>query len=327
MLPLIPFLLTLTLSPQADSPETDSQEDVLELRDDPSGATIPLPAGWSLATSEKARIAVSADRRAFLLVSSTETDFDRLKSNVAGLLATHLDAIALTEAGVVEASERGAFEGLFLARGRGVSRIDGEGVEFRALIARSGEGGALALGGWKDEQHAALVHERLADLRVERVAGDAGLEVGDPATGATLTLPPGWRSSVSRQGLVAGAPERRALVVIVPWRDGFDAAAAKVRDRLLQAELKDVELGRFGIAEASYSRSLGQVISASGTAIDRQDQQPVTFTALRVERLDLDRGSAVFGAWKDEQHAREVAALLESIEIRKREKTEKVQEG
>ena len=48
------------------------------------------------------------------------------------------------------------------------------------------------------------------------------------------------------------------------------------------------------------------------------DKRSVEMRVLSLERVDLDRGALIFGAWKDPKTAEKVRAMLESIQLRKR---------
>ena len=84
-----------------------------------------------------------------------------------------------------------------------------------------------------------------------------------------------------------------------------------------------VQFGEFAVMEASYDESLGRVVASSGKAVDRWDDSPVEFRALRVQLVDKDEGAVVFGAWKDAEAAKEVEQLMASIRIKKTEPADK----
>ncbi len=51
-------------------------------------------------------------------------------------------------------------------------------------------------------------------------------------------------------------------------------------------------------------------------AVDRLDEKPVEFTALRIQDVEKDHGAVLFGAWKDDKGAKQVAELMASIKIK-----------
>jgi hypothetical protein len=306
---LLPLLLAATAQP--------IQQDVVGaiLVESKTGATVVLPQGWSSVKTDEALQAVSDDGSAYVLLAAAEKKFDEIGADVRAAILAHLDDVTVETTAVVGVDERGALEGLVTANGTGISKRDGAEVEFAALVVRSGEAGALALGAWKDEKRAEQVAKILEGLRIEKVARSGGYTMTDPTTGASITFPEGWNVAASRRGILAAAPKRGAMIVILRWQDHFEESLAKTREVLLTQVFKDVTVGEFAVAEASYDKSLGRVVSASGKAQDRVDAKPVDFTVLRIQNVDDDEGCAIFGAWKDEKHAEQVKRTLASIKI------------
>ena len=206
---------------------------------------------------------------------------------------------------MVGADERGSLEALIAVAGTGTSRMDAAQVDFSAVVLKSGEAGVLALGAWKTPAHAEAVATILHGLHVQKSAGEAGLEMTDSASGASITFPEGWSVMAGRKGILASAPERGAMVMVMRWQDGFEKGLNETRDALVTHVFKDATLGEFAVVEASYGENLGAVVAASGSAIDRMDQKPVDFRALRIQNVSEDRGTAIFGAWKSEEHAKQ----------------------
>ncbi|MFT5049054.1 MAG: hypothetical protein ACI8QZ_000443 [Chlamydiales bacterium] len=287
------------------------------LRDPASGATMTLPAGWSFARGEEGLMAVSEDRNGFILLAATEKNFDEVRVDVAALVLTRLDDVVIARTALVGADERGSLEALIAIDGTGTSRMDAAQVDFSAIVMKSGDAGVLALGAWKTAAHAQAVATILHGLHVEKSAGQSGLEMTDSITGASITFPEGWSVIAGRTGILANAPERGAMVMVMRWQDGFEQGLNETRDALLTHVFKDVTLGEFAVVEASYGENLGAVVAATGSAVDRMDQKPVDFRALRIQNVSEDRGTAIFGAWKSEQHAKQVQKVLDSITLKK----------
>ena len=166
----------------------------------------------------------------------------------------------------------------------------------------------------------------LEGLHIEKSAAKGGLEMTDATTGASITFPEGWSVVASRKGILAVDPERAGMIVVLRWQGDFDKSLEETREALLTWVFKDVTLGEFAVAEASYDKSLGRVVAASGKAIDRIDAKPVDFTALRIQRVDENQGCAIFGAWKDMQRAKQVEQIFTSIKIKKIKKMEKAEQ-
>ena len=113
------------------------------------------------------------------------------------------------------------------------------------------------------------------------------------------------------------------MAILMNWQGNFEESLEKMRTALLLGVFKEVQIGEFAVIEASYDKSLGRVVAASGKAIDRADEKPVEFTAIRIQDVDADHGAVLFGAWKDEKHAKQIAELMASIKIKKPEKQKK----
>jgi hypothetical protein len=316
MIVFVTLLLSISplLAPMAGADE-------LVLHEPSSGATLTLPEDWSFASGEGGLMAVSENRRGFVLLAAVEDDFEQVREDVRTLILTRLDDVVVAGVTVEGVDERGALEEVVVAGGTGTSRLDGETVEFSAYVVKSGEGGALVLGAWKDEAHAALVASILEGMEIKQPAGEAGLELTNARTGASLKIPAGWEVLRNRKGVMARSPDGKAMAILMPWQDGFEGSLAETRGVLLTNVFKDVSIGEFAVVEARYHESLGRVVAASGKAIDRFDEQAVEFKALRWQRVDQDQGAVLFGAWKDEQHAELVEKLFSSIRIEDQEES------
>ena len=317
MLALIPLVLS------ALAGSTHAQEDQgLILHEPKSGATLTLPETWSLATSEEGLMSSSEDKRGFVLLVGVDHDFEAMREGVKALILMRLDNVVVAKTTIVGVNERGALEEIVVATGTGMSKMDGEKVDFMGLVVKSGDAGVLVLGAWKDEANQELVAKILESLHVKKSAGKGGLEITNTKTGASITIPMGWEVVRNRKGMVARDPSGKAMAILMTWQGNFEESLTKIRASLLTWVFKKVEIGEFAVMEATYHKSLGRVVAASGTAIDRLDEKPVEFTALRIQNVDEDHGAVLFGAWKDEEHAKQVAELMASIKIKMPEKKE-----
>ena len=314
MLVLLPLLLSASLS--SAPVQAESQAGVV-LHEPTSGATVTLPEDWTFATGEGGLMALSADERAFVLLAAAEKDFEQVRKDVRALILDRLDGVVVAKTSAEGVNERGALEEVVTVQGKGTSKKDGEAVEFAALLVRSGDAGVLVLGAWKDEVNAERVADVLAGLRVKKSAGEAGLEVTNARTGASVKIPVGWEVVRTRKGMLATCPDGNAMAILIGWQGDFEQSLQKIRGVLLGWVFKQVEFGEFAVIEASYDKSLGRVVASSGKAVDRVDDRPVEFTALRVQLVDKDEGAVLFGAWKDEKHAKEVEQLMSSLRIAK----------
>jgi len=312
MLSLIPLLLPVLTTPVV------SQDEGLILHEPTTGVTVTVPDDWTLAKGDEGLMAVSEDTQGFVLLAASKEDFEEVREDIKALILMRLDDVVITTSTVEGLDQRGAIEELVAASGTGISRRDGEAVEFSGLLVRSGESGALALGAWKNAANEKAVAGILASLEVKQSSGKEGLEITNSGTGVSVKIPAAWEVVRSRKGLLTTAPEGKAMVVLMRWQGDFEAQLKGMRAKLLTWVFKDVEIGDFSIVEAAYDKSLGQVIAANGTAVDRLDDKPLEFTAVRIQNLDKDEGAALFGAWKDEEHAKQVAALLASIKLQKK---------
>ena len=78
------------------------------------------------------------------------------------------------------------------------------------------------------------------------------------------------------------------IVLILRSEANFDESVLRARTILREWVFKDVEIGEFTIVEAAYGTELGEIVAASGKAVDRTDLRPVNFRVLRVGRVDLN---------------------------------------
>jgi hypothetical protein len=286
------------------------------LHEPTSGATLTLPSDWTFATREGALVATSPSGNGFVLIAGAERKFETIRQDVAGLIATRLDDVAIATTQAAARNERGALEQIVVVRGTGTSRIDGQTVDFAGNLVQTGETGALVLGAWKDEAHATVVTKTLRSLRVRKTAGEKGLEITNMATGASVKIPAGWDVVRSRNGLLTTSPDRAATALLLPWQDNFEKTMEKVRGNLLTWALKDVVIGEFGVAEAEFHESLGTVLAATGTAVDRMDSTPVEFSVVRLQLADTDQGAAMIGIWKNAERSAELQRMIRSIRVR-----------
>lgn len=312
------MLATLVFSLGSLQVPVTAEEQGLTLHESKSGATVTLPEDWVLAKGEGGLMAHSEDDKGFVALIDAKKDFEAVRQDVRALVLSRLDDVTVEGVEAEGVDERGALGQLVAARGTGTSKLDGAEVDFAGLLVGAERGTALVLGAWKDDANRATVERILGSLRVQESAGKGGLVFHDAATGASVTIPEGWAVLRNRKGLIAAAPDRKALAVLMNWQGDFEAAVQKMRATLLKKVFDDVEIGEFAVVEASYHKSLGRVIAAEGSAVDRVDDLPVEFTALRIQSVDENRGAAFFGAWKDEEHAEQIAELVKSIKIEKR---------
>ena len=208
MLALLPMLLSLGLAP---AQETDE----IVLHEPSTGATLVLPEDWSFAKGAEGLMGLSENRRGFVLLAGSDEEFDALREDVKALILERLDKVAVARTRVLGVNEVGAIEEIVEVRGTGVSRADGESVEFAGMLVRSGQKGVLVLGAWKDEAHAELVAGILAGFQIQETAGEAGLEIENKATGASVKLPKDWEVARSRKGLIAACPDGNAMAILM----------------------------------------------------------------------------------------------------------------
>jgi len=316
MLALIPLLLS------ALGGSTLAQEDqgLIHLHEPSTGATLTLPDSWSMAKNEEGLISHSADKGGFVLLMGAEQNFEEVRGDVKALILDRLDNVVVATSTIEGVNERGALEEIVVATGTGTSKMDGEEVDFAGLVVKSGEMGALVLGAWKDEANQEMVAKILASLHVKKSAGKGGLEITNTKTGASIKIPEGWEIVRSREGLLAKDPNGMAMAILMNWQGNFEESLGKIRTTLLTLVFKEVEIGEFAAIEATYDKSLGRVIAASGKAVDRLDDKALEFTVIRIQDVTADHGAVLFGAWKDEKHAQQVADLMASIKIKMPEK-------
>lgn len=319
LIPIAVSLLAAVATARVDDHAARGPKEGTVLQDPKSGAAVTLPADWSFATDEHGLLAGNEDGSAMVALASAEKDFETLRTNVQVALVTRLDQVAVARTTVVAADELGGFEELVVSEGQGVSRRDGKPVRFSALVVRSGDAGGLILGAWKTEAAAKTVESILDTLRVETTAGKGGLVLTNAATGATITIPKGWATIADRKALLTVAPERGGMALILRWAGDFETSVAKAREVLTGWVFKDITLGEFAIVEAAYDKTLGEVIAADGKAVDVVDEKPVEFNVLRMGLPQKDEGALIFGAWKDEKHAKAVEEMLMSIKLGKPE--------
>ncbi len=315
MLALIP----LVLSALAGSPHAQEDQGLI-LHEPATGVTLTLPETWSLATNEEGLMSFSEDKRGFVLLASSKQDFEAMRKDVKALILMRLDNVVVAKTMAEGVNERGALEEIVVVTGTGMSKRDGEKVDFAGLVVKSGDAGVLVLGSWKDEANHVLVANILESLHVKKSAGKGGLEITNANTGASITIPMGWEVVRSRKGLVTTDPNGKAMAILMNWQGDFEESLTKMRTSLLTWVFKEVEIGEFAVIEATYHKSLGRVVAASGKAVDRMDDKSVEFTALRIQNMDDDHGAVLFGAWKDEQSAKQIAELMASIKIKMPEK-------
>ncbi|MHC5065503.1 MAG: hypothetical protein ACYTG5_16185 [Planctomycetota bacterium] len=220
---------------------------------------------------------------------------------------------------VVAVDELGAFEQLVAVDGTGIARKDGKPVTFSGLMLRSGDAGALVLGAWKNEMGAKAVGQIMDSLRIERSSEEGGLVLTDTATGATVTVPEGWKTIANRKGLLSVAPERGGMTLILRWAGDFDESVDKAKMVLTGWVFEDIEFSEVGVVEASATgKPLTMAITKSGKAIDIIDEKPVQFSVLRLSQPKMNEGALVFGAWKNETNKQAVHEMLSSIKMGKK---------
>lgn len=314
--PVLLSALAVSAPLQEATPQESTPAPGLTLSEPASGVTLTLPEDWTFAKGDGVVMAGSADEGGFVLLAGADKNFAQVREDVKALILQRLDDVVVARSTTEGVGQTGALEEIVTVVGSGTSKRDGSAVDFAGLLVQSGETGVLALGAWKSEANGLVVAEVLKSLHIRKSAGEKGLVVTNAATGTSVTIPAGWDVLRKREGLFATCPHSSAMVVMMGWQDNFEESFVGVRSALLSWVFKDVKIGEFAAVEASYNESLGVVVAANGTAVDRGDNQPMTFTMLRVERPDMDQGAVLFGAWKDEEHAREVATLMQSLKIK-----------
>ena len=311
-------MLSIILSLATLAPDHHAQEmGGTHLHEPQTGATMTLPEGWEFATGEGGLIAMGPDKRGFVLLAVAEEDFEKVQADVRALILTRLDDVTVARTEVQGVDERGAIAALVKAVGEGTSKMDGEKVQFAAFVAKDDDGGILALGAWKDEANAKTVGAILESLHIKDEVGKGGLEVTDTATGASVTIPEGWGVVRSRKGLLTASPDGGAMLISLRWQEDFERSLTEMRSVLTGWIFKDVKIGEFAAVEASYHESLGRVVAATGTAVDRADDKPVEFSALRVQAVDSDHDAALFGVWKSPEHQKQIKELLSTVKLGK----------
>lgn len=312
-----PLIASLAATLLATVAFPQAQEGTI-LHEPHTGATVTLPANWAFTTDDVGMIARSEDMSAMVAMASAEKGFDELRENVKSFILSRLDEVVVAKTTVVAVDELGAFEQLVAVDGTGISRKDSEPVTFSGVMLRSGDAGALVLGAWKDEPGAKIVQQIINSLRIEKSAGEGGLVLTSAATGATITVPEGWKTIADRKGLLTVAPERGGMTLVLRWSGDFEKSVEKAKIVLAGWVFKDISFGEVTVVEASFDQTLAEAVTASGTAIDIVDEKPVQFCVLRMGLPETDEGALVFGAWKDEKNKKAVHEMLKSIKMGKK---------
>ena len=288
----------------------------LTLTEPASGVTVTLPEDWTFTKGDGGLMAHSPERTGFVLLMGAEQNFDQVREDVKALILQRLTDVVVVRTTLEGVGANGALEEIVSVQGQGISKVDGELVDFAGLLVESGDTGSLLLGAWKNEASEAQVAQILASLHIRESVGEAGLEITNAAAGASVKIPAGWDVLRNREGLFATCPHGSGMVVMMGWQENFEESYDTVRSVLLGWVFKEVTIGEVAVIEAAQADRTGVVVAANGTAIDRADDKPMELTMLRIERKDKDQGAVLFGAWKDEEHAQEVAALLKSLQIK-----------
>lgn len=136
------------------------------------------------------------------------------------------------------------------------------------------------------------------------------LQLSEPKSGVTVTLPKDWKVGAADKGLIAVNDDRSAMVVLADCAQDFGKPVPDVAKSLQRSKLRDLKIeDAVTVAEADRGALQGLIsVKGSGT---NEDGDKVTFSAFIVKAGDI-AGLAV-GAWKDAKQAATVAGILEGI--------------
>ncbi len=296
------------------------QDDSLLLTGPETGVSVTLPKDWSFLAAKQGLAATNTDKSALIILAELDENFRDSAMDVEESLADGLlTEVVVDKAVILAKRERGALQGLVRVTGAGVDP-HGQKVDFNALFVKVGDTTGIIVGAWKGKDRKVVVEKILEGIHVRSAGGPGGLKLTDTGTGATVTIPKGWVTVASRKGLFAFSEDRAAMTLIFRPRENFAQAVENTRNSLREHVFQDIEISDFAEVQAmdANQRGFARVLNASGVAKDREDQQPVEFQVMMVQRMDKDRGGLILGAWKNAEAKGEVASLLSSIKVGKK---------
>jgi hypothetical protein len=142
----------------------------------------------------------------------------------------------------------------------------------------------------------------------------SGRELFDKATGVAVTLPEGWEFFVDHVSLRATSGDERAMVVMMATEKGFEQELMRLERTVGQRHFENVKVDQAVILMGEDRGGLEGAVAMRGTAVHREDGQPVEFAATLVKAGDA--GELIFGAWKDPRHAQVVQEIVDSVHVR-----------
>ena len=142
----------------------------------------------------------------------------------------------------------------------------------------------------------------------------SGRELFDKATGVAVTLPEGWEFFVDHASLRATSGDERAMVVMMATEKGFEQELMRLERTVGQRHFENVKVDQAVILMGEDRGGLEGAVAMRGTAVHREDGQPVEFAATLVKAGDA--GELIFGAWKDPRHAQVVQEIVDSVHVR-----------
>ncbi|MHC4142203.1 MAG: hypothetical protein ACYSUF_10115, partial [Planctomycetota bacterium] len=108
--------------------------------------------------------------------------------------------------------------------------------------------------------------------------------------------------------------DERALVVMMATEKGFEQELMRLERTVGGRHFENVKVDQAVILLGEDRGGLEGAVAMRGTAVHREDGQPVEFAATLVKAGDA--GELIFGAWKDPQHARTVREIVDSVHVR-----------
>jgi hypothetical protein len=147
---------------------------------------------------------------------------------------------------------------------------------------------------------------------------DKGIEMFDPATGTSVTIPEDWEFAGEGDRLLAWSPGRSAMIFLVEAGDDFEDEAMRIDQVVNEHLLSNVVIDRANILLAADRGALAGAVAAEGRGISRLDGLTVSFFSLLVKGAEGDGGLLV-GAWKDVAFEPMVRNIVNSVQVRQPE--------
>lgn len=162
---------------------------------------------------------------------------------------------------------------------------------------------------------AAIVAASVALFATVPVAGQVGeRELFDAATGVAVTLPADWEFFTDKNSLRAFSEDRSGMVFMMAMEDRFEKELLRIEERAGKKYFKDIEFFETTILMGVERGGLEEAIYLRGKALDREDDEPVSFVAMGVK--SGNSGEFVFGAWKTNKHRDIVRDIVRSVRVR-----------